>query len=116
VLHSALLPALSGTEVALTSKLFVSRSDLGTGTEDQGLSLNEFDEDRDHDRRGELAETDTLGRPWGFEDEKDDDVTERQGEEEENGRRRRRIGGGVEGKRKEVRFFFLKKKKQNRVW
>jgi hypothetical protein len=26
--------------------------------------LNEFDEDRDHDRGGELAEMDTLGRSW----------------------------------------------------
>jgi hypothetical protein len=43
LLDSALLPALSGTEVALTSKLFVSRPDSGAGTEDQGLSLNEFD-------------------------------------------------------------------------
>jgi hypothetical protein len=66
-LDSALSPALSGTEVALTSKLFASRSDSGAGTEDQGLSLSEFDEDRDHDRRVELAETDTLATPWGFE-------------------------------------------------
>jgi hypothetical protein len=44
--------ALSGTEVALTSKLFVSLSDSGAGTKDQGLSLNKFDEDRDHDREG----------------------------------------------------------------
>jgi hypothetical protein len=85
LLDSALLPALSGTEVALTSKLFMSRSDSGAGAEDQGLSLNEFDEDRDHDRRGELAETDTLGRPWGFEDNKDDGAAERRGEEEEEG-------------------------------
>jgi hypothetical protein len=93
---------LSSTEVALTSKLFVSRSDSGTGIEDQGLSLNEFDEDRDHDWRGELAETDTLGRPWGFED---DGAVERRGEEEENGRKRR--GGDAEGKRKGVRVFFF---------
>jgi hypothetical protein len=83
LLDSALLPALSGTEVALTSKLFVLRPDLGTGTEYQGLSLNELDEDKDHDWRGELAETDTLGRPWGFEDDKDDGAAERRGEEEE---------------------------------
>jgi hypothetical protein len=68
--------------------------------------LNEFDEDRNHDRRGELVEMDTLGRPWGFEDDKDDGAAERRGEEEENGRRRRR-GGGFEGKRKEVRVFFV---------
>jgi len=116
---------LSSTEVALTSKLFVSRSDSGTGIEDQGLSLNEFDEDRDHDWRGELAETDTLGRPWGFED---DGAVERRGEEEENGRKRR--GGDAEGKRKGVRVFFFFfpqliviisfpfffKKKHNHVW
>jgi len=35
--------------------------------------------------RSELAETDTLGRPWGFEDNKDDGATERRGEEEEEG-------------------------------
>jgi hypothetical protein len=85
--------------VALTSKLFVLLSNRGVGTEDQGLSLNEFDEDKDHDWREELAKTDTLARPWGFEDDKDDGVVERRGEEEENGRRRRRWGG-VEGKRK----------------
>jgi hypothetical protein len=72
-LNKLLDSALSGTEVALTSKLFVSRSDSGAGTEDQGLSLNEFDEDRDHGRRGELVETDTLGRLWGFEDDKDEE-------------------------------------------
>jgi hypothetical protein len=81
LLDSALSPALSGTEVALTSKLFVSWSDSGAGTEDQGPSLNEFDEDRDHDQRGELVETDILGRPWGFEDDKDDGAAERWGEE-----------------------------------
>jgi hypothetical protein len=67
--------------------------------------LNEFDDDRDHDRRGELAETDTLGRLWGS---KEDGAVERRGEEEENGRRRRRRirgggPGGVEGKRKELK-------------
>jgi hypothetical protein len=51
-LNKLLDSALSGTEVALTSKLFVSRSDSSAGTEDQALSLNKFDEDRDHDREG----------------------------------------------------------------
>lgn len=69
LLDSALSPALSGTEAALTSKLLASRSDSSAGTEVQGLSLNEFDDDRDHDRRGESAETETLARPWGFEDD-----------------------------------------------
>jgi hypothetical protein len=48
LLDSALSLKLSGTEVALTSKLFMARLDSGVGTEDQGLSLNE---DRGHDRR-----------------------------------------------------------------
>jgi hypothetical protein len=66
LLDSTLSPMLSGTKVALTSKLFVSRSNSSAGTEDKGLSLNEFDEDRDHDRRWELVKTDTLPRPWCF--------------------------------------------------
>jgi hypothetical protein len=45
LLDSALSQKLSGTEVALISKLFMARSDSGMGTKDQGLSLNEFDED-----------------------------------------------------------------------
>lgn len=67
-LDSALSPALSGTEAALTSKLFASRSDSGAGAEVHGLSLNESDEDTDHDRRGKLPETETLARPFGFEE------------------------------------------------
>jgi hypothetical protein len=49
-LDFALSLELLGTEVALTSKLFMAQSDSGMGTEDQGLSLNEFDEGRDHDQ------------------------------------------------------------------
>jgi hypothetical protein len=84
----------------------VSRSDSGTGIEDQGLSLNEFDEDRDHNWRGGVSRDRHIGETVGLRGRQDNDVAERQGEEEENGRRRRR-GGGVERKRKEVRFFFF---------
>jgi hypothetical protein len=68
LLDSALSPALSGTAAALTSKFLASRSDSGAGTEVHGLSLNDSDEDRDHGRRGKLAETETLARPFGFEE------------------------------------------------
>jgi len=104
---SVLLPELSGIKVALTV---------------WPPSLNEFDEDTwqttTSDSGGELAEIDTLGRPWGTgasrttDDEPDKDDGRRIGRgrrrSRETGRRRRRRGrGGVEGKRKDVMVFFF---------
>lgn len=52
LLDSALSPALSGTEVAFNSKLFAQASNAGAGNDVQGLSFNEVNDDKDHDRRG----------------------------------------------------------------
>jgi hypothetical protein len=49
-------------------------------------------------RRGELAETDTLGRPWGFED---NGATERPGEEEEE------VAALKEKEKKKLGCFFF---------